>query len=260
MEKVHGRQQTDEIRQASFENEIKQLNNFSGRLSPHLVTLLAAFEHKGGCYLLFPYASANLDRHWENASLDVNDHASVLWLASQLSGLMGAVDIIHNPEHLVGKSGRHGDIKPENVLCYKSDSDKGRGTLVLTDMGFTAVHRDVSRSNIPNEEIPNTPLYRPPECEAEGAKISRAFDVWTLGCLYLDLIIWLLWGYKGINEFSQSRMSTDLTGCKANIYYETMRVQEGQKTLGAELGSDNRYTISVKRAVAEVCNFEIPIC
>ncbi|RYP39336.1 hypothetical protein DL767_002247 [Monosporascus sp. MG133] len=228
----------------AYKNEIKQLRNFNGATNPHLVTLLASFE-KGRQYnFLFPYAKYSLDCYMDS-EIPGKDVASVQWFARQLRGLMGGIHTIHNPKHLQNQYGRHGDIKPDNVLWYEC-ADDPRGIFVISDMGFTACHRDVSRSNVPNHGVPRTPLYRPPECDVKGGTISRAFDIWTAGCLFLDMITWLVGGAAWRNEFSEKRTTVEyLTGARTNIYYDIMNVytEKGEST--------GRHAIQVKGAVID---------
>jgi serine/threonine protein kinase len=124
---------------------------------------------------------------------------------------MEALAFLHNPKLLpeyedcgpgVLKYGKHGDIKPSNVLWFQS---AGHGSLVVTDFGIGEFHGTNSRSNIPNKGLPNTPSYRPPECDIEGGRISCLFDVWGLGCLFLEMACWLLRGDKGRKCFETDR-------------------------------------------------------
>jgi serine/threonine protein kinase len=117
--------------------------------------------------------------------------------------------------------GRHGDIKPENILLFRRD---GKEILVLSDLGLTAVHREVSRSNLPGKSIPVTPNYRPPECDMDGpiGYISRSFDIWTLGCLFLEFIVWTLCGWEGRNKFNSERYSPYINGIQTNVYFDVM--------------------------------------
>ncbi|RDW73474.1 hypothetical protein BP6252_07381 [Coleophoma cylindrospora] len=216
-----------------FQNERDMLHRFNGLVQDHLVTLLATFTFRSQYHFLFPYAEYDLDRYWSfkepNPEMNMD---TVQWVSKQCSGIMAAVDTIHEPKHLhhltIKGYGRHGDIKPDNILWFCSSKDN-KGILVLSDLGLGAFHRDTSRSNIPNKDIPGVPGYRPPECDVEGGKTSRAFDIWTIGCLFLELVTWLLGGQKYIQAFSDSRMSIYINGIQNNIFYElkSMRDEEG---------------------------------
>jgi serine/threonine protein kinase len=217
--------------EARFQNESAQLGRFNGLVHDHLVTLLATFTFRAKYHFLFPYAHCTLDQYWESVPKPNMDIEMVRWVAKQCSGIIAAVDTIHDPKHLhnldiVKGYGRHGDIKPDNILWFKSTTNQ-RGILVVSDLGLASFHRDTSRSNIPNKNIPAVPGYRPPECDIMGGTISRAYDIWTLGCLFLELLTWLLGGLEFIREFSEQRLTTFLiTGSKNNIFFalKTTRV------------------------------------
>ncbi|KAH8802630.1 kinase-like domain-containing protein [Xylogone sp. PMI_703] len=225
-----------------FRNELEQLKRFNGLVHDHLVTLLTTFTLNKRYYFLFPYADSTLDQYWEKR--DPNwDLLTVRWVSKQCSGIMAAIDSIHDPKHLqnltVMKYGRHGDIKPDNILWFQSSKDPN-GILVVSDMGLSSFNRDTSRSNIPNSRIPKVPGYRPPECDVQGGTISRAYDIWTLGCLFLELLTWSLGGWKLVEQFQEKRKSVYITGALNNIFFTLKKIE----------GSD-RYVAQVKHQVTK---------
>lgn len=93
-----------------------------------MVFLLATFTHKGAHHFLFPYAEDDLQRHWEQIAPKRNVE-NIRWIASQSSGLLGALEMIHEPSHIHQESellnpntdsekryGRPGDIRP-TMFC-----------------------------------------------------------------------------------------------------------------------------------------------
>jgi serine/threonine protein kinase len=215
-----------------FQNESAQLRRFNGLVHDHLVTLLATFTFRGQYHFLFPYAEYALDQYWEmRMPVPIMNIDTIQWVAKQCSGIMAAMDTIHDPRHLnlylkEKGYGRHGDIKPDNILWFNSTTDP-RGILVLSDLGLASFNRETSRSNIPNAGIPPVPGYRPPECDIKGGTISRSYDIWTLGCLFLELITWLLGGWKLKQEFSEKRTTTFLiTGGQNNIFFRLNKTKE----------------------------------
>ncbi len=166
----------------------------------------------------------------------------------QLKGLMEALDKIHNPTHLGEKFGRHGDLKPENILWYRNTADDP-GILVIADFGLTAVHRAISRSKVDNETISRTPEYRPPECDIKGAKISRRYDIWTLGCVFMEMIVWFLGGCTDLEQFCEDRVSLDyMSGVDKPLFYEIQGYTSGGRVNGEEVD----YVVTIKEAVINV--------
>ncbi|KAK9800136.1 putative Protein kinase domain-containing protein [Seiridium cardinale] len=202
-----------------FEDELENLR----KLKPHhnLVNLLAAFSRKSTFYFLFPWANGgNLKDFWEEFTSPVFEDW-VHWVAQQCAGLADGLAEIHDVKPVAsgiseaevftddGKNfGRHGDIKPENVLVFKKDPADGgnvdKGTLKLCDFGLTVFHSLRSRSTDRASAQPQSLTYNAPEGDADRT-ISRRYDTWCLGCLYLELITWLLRGKTGLETFGANR-------------------------------------------------------
>ncbi|KAI0406261.1 kinase-like domain-containing protein [Xylaria palmicola] len=246
---------------AEFENEVAMLKRFNGRVHEHLVTLLAAWNHQGEHFLLFPWATGDLLFYLESYNPRPNneDPKTIRWVAYQAWKLVQALDCIHNPapsENLGDpeRFGRHGDLKPENILWFRGGSDLSGipnhltlGKLVISDMGLSEQHRFVSRSNIPNSKVRSTPKFRPPECDYEGGEINRAYDIWTLGCIFLDLATWLLGGYELIQKMDEGRWTPSIRGTYTEEYFEWVRVVDS----GAHNGGKAFSTVKLKQAVHE---------
>jgi len=231
-----------------FWKEVDMLKRFSGVFHEHLVTLLMTWSIQDRHYFLFPWAPCDLDLYWENGnnwSLDKRTQCIELetmrWISKQILGLTEALHQIHVPKHLAdAKFGRHGDLKPENILWYESPKDP-KGILVIADFGLGSFNSAKSRSNIPGEAIPVTPNYRPPECDLEGGMISRSFDIWTFGCLLLELTCWAFGGKELRENFEVARDTLYITGSKTDIFFDVER-QEGS----------TEYVIKRKQTVTEV--------
>jgi serine/threonine protein kinase len=172
----------------------------------HLIRLLATWQRDRQWYLLFPWSDYNLRSYWEKHKPAQRDLSTVQWIAKQCLGMVGGLNKIHrthspDPRPVEDLSGIHGDIKPENILWF-TDSYDEKGILVICDYGFTQFHSKASRSNA----IPagNSETYRAPEHDT-GSTVSRACDLWSIGCVCLEFITWYLTGYAGFDEFSIRR-------------------------------------------------------
>jgi serine/threonine protein kinase len=244
--------QKDEMRmekeEVHFWKEVDMLKKFSGAFHDHLVTLLMTWSIDDRHYFLFPWAPCDLDLFWSDEKRwSVDEHnqclkrETMLWTSKQILGLTEALHQIHNPKHLAeAKFGRHGDLKPENILWYESPKDL-MGILVIADFGLGSFNSAKSRSNIPGEAIPVTPNYRPPECDLEGGKISRSFDIWTFGCLLLELTTWALGGKELRAAFEEARTTPYITGISTDIFFDVERQ-----------GDSNKFVIKRKQEVTEV--------
>jgi serine/threonine protein kinase len=119
----------------------------------------------------------------------------------QLRGLAEALYATHNQENDVGI--RHGDLKPENILRFQSKPESIFGTLKIGDWGLAKYHNTATVLRGENTTTKyGTPLYEPPEVEVGKLKIlGRQYDIWSMGCIILELIIWLLYGYNDVKRF-----------------------------------------------------------
>ncbi|KAF6794282.1 FAD binding domain protein [Colletotrichum sojae] len=221
-----------------FEQELRMLGKFnSGNTHPHIVSLLTAWRQGEYSYFLFPWADSDLLKYWERHP-PVNTAEYVQWVARQTAGLAEGLAEIHDyrrkgltvPGADEPLYGRHGDIKPENILWF--NSREGHGNLVISDFGLSAFNSRHSRSGIPNSGIASTPTYRPPECDIMGGKISRSWDIWTLGCLYAEFATWLLGGGNLIDDFTAWRLEASRTtiygiSMSTDTFFDLIDIQEG---------------------------------
>ncbi|OTA87741.1 hypothetical protein M434DRAFT_399340 [Hypoxylon sp. CO27-5] len=203
-----------------FELEFEALKKVD--LHNHLVPLLAAFRHQGIYYLIFPWAGGgNLFNFFQTPPKPRTRVSLVRWVAEQCYGLATAVNHIHDVSHLENSRlirgetdsdgreetekifGRHGDIKPENVLLFVDDNPP-LGSLKLCDFGLTIFHSAKSKSRDRLSPGAMALTYNAPET-TKDIGISRRLDIWCLGCLYLDFITWLFVGPDGVHKFNEAR-------------------------------------------------------
>lgn len=240
----HNRTQNEQ--QQDFEKEVKMLNRFANLRHDHLVRLLASWSRPRSSVreycLLFPLARCDLDLYWEQNAVS---NTTIPWIAKQILGLTDALRSIHDPPYDALKPpeqrqfGRHGDLKPENILWYDSPHDEN-GILVIADLGASAVNSLWSRSAVENKAIQHTPRYKPPECDLQGGKISRSYDIWTFGCILLELVCWCLQGQEGREAFFWERFAPYPTGCQTDMFFDIKPAPNG------------KYVVLVKDGVTKV--------
>jgi serine/threonine protein kinase len=186
----------------------------------HITPLLAAFKHKGSFYLMFPWAhGGNLSDIWKIYSTSPNGQESnqrfakwfsVPWFLDQCWGVADALATTHQRSVAEATGGQyssggqlHADIKPENILCFNhGEETEGPFTLKLADFGLTQM---VVGPNLDVDRVAHTKTYRPPEHDIED-KVNLKYDVWCLGCLFLEFITWVLLGWTGVTEFRDARL------------------------------------------------------
>lgn len=212
----------------------------------HLVKLLATYRYDNKYHLLCPFADANLRTYWMG-NFPTRDPKTYIWVLKEMAGLSSALHLIHdfktgrppppdrthravshnrpdfdvqmNVDPLEALYGRHGDLKAENVLWSKDlESSDPMGTLQIADLGLGRFHRLESRSRQDPRTINGSPTYMPPELILQKL-VSRAYDIWSLGCIFLEFITWLLQGPDGLTEFGNARMALAQDGVFDDIFY-----------------------------------------
>lgn len=126
-------------------------------------------------------------------------------------GIVSAINALH------GKITRHGDIKPQNILHFLKPYDDAtmdsRGRLVLADVGVSKIHREItSMRQDPTNCQQSTVIYEAPEAQSdqrEGKPRGRRYDMWSLGCMFLEFTVWLVFDYSTVRRFRKSRRTRD---------------------------------------------------
>jgi serine/threonine protein kinase len=211
----------------------------------HLIKAIAYYQKGDNHYFMFPWAE--LGNLWEfmlEHHPDKTDPGYIIWFFTQLYGLAGALQGLHYMATNQGSSRncRHGDLKPTNILCFKTrDSPKDRPRLVITDVGLAKVHNEAtSERNRTTSNSAGTVTHAAPELEISSkAPRSRRFDVWSMGCILLECVIWLLYGPDKLKEFSK---------CLNGSFYILETQKDGSKAASEQFLSSVKASTEKKMA------------
>jgi len=224
-------------------------------------------------FLMFPYADGNLRQFWQQHlpyASDENRVTYARWAAIQFYGLAWALCKLHDlhqrevhrdstrdedndVNHSSGDRfyGIHGDIKPENLLWYEKwvgpedyqecpniippHKSAPFGVLQLADFGISKLHNTATRSNFNMKW--GTKTYAPPERESDDEECSRSFDIWSLGCVFLEFLCWLVHGGgdpNPVDEFQKKRRlngkNKTSAGTTIDTFYRLVEVGTERKT------------------------------
>lgn len=190
-----------------FLAERRNLEEVTKLQDRHLVKLVTAYKHGNSFNLVFPLAKSNLHRYLREPSNQPylsgrSFSCNPLW--SQMLGLAGA---LYKLQHFVGSShpqgparyGFHFDLKPENILV---DDDEH---LIITDFGQAVfkLAKDTTNSRVVG--MGGTEAYAPPELAKNYQGLNRKYDVWSLGCIFLEILTFITSGRDGLEQLDQRR-------------------------------------------------------
>ena len=164
---------------------------------PNIVELLGAYTYQGKSNLIFPLARGGdladlLDRDRPPAFQADENILLGLW------GLCSALDAVHHlssENEMLTRIGYHCDIKPHNILI---DDAK----FVLTGFGLSEVKSVGGQYKAPEGED-----FGPAEETHEEQVSSRPGDIWSLGCIIMEVLVWMKSGAAGVRDFRSNRTS-----------------------------------------------------
>ncbi|KAM7213462.1 Protein kinase-like domain containing protein [Rhypophila decipiens] len=197
-----------------FKKEIDTLLKMRQFNNPHLIKHIAACRAESDppirC-IIFPFASGGDPcAYWDSGDTQPRTAELVQWSLQQMHGLATAVHDLHggfpdDPRSNV----RHGDLKPQNILIFEDPGEEKR--LVIADVGIAKVHMGPTavRTQKATGTFATTRSYEAPEAHPDTKKRderrSRTYDVWSLGCIFLEFTIWLLFNVRAVNDFAAHR-------------------------------------------------------
>ncbi|KAF1845546.1 kinase-like protein [Cucurbitaria berberidis CBS 394.84] len=219
--------------ESAFRTESAILQNLSNdrHKHEHLITLLTTFKLCDSYHLMMPYADKDLESYWKETKPSPD---MATWLIEQCEGIVEGLSKIHRYLTQSNTSmphqgsftrrstreardepsfrrlfGRHGDIKPKNILWFRDQGPNGGyGTLKITDFGIACFTNDNMGPRRSDGFVPNSPTFRSPECDFPDGKLSTLCDVWALGCVYVVFITWFVGGWEDVLAFSKKRLAT----------------------------------------------------
>ena len=181
----------------------------------HIVRFITAFQCRldgyEERYLMFEWADGgNLRDLWVSIPEPKLEPRLIKAALIQLKRLAEALNAAHYVKD--GSSYRHGNLKPENIWWFSDGTTLGK----LKIGGWSeAKSPHVARKLWPKHgaAMYGARLYEPPEVMTDidptflrqaTQRHSRLCDIWSMGCITLEFVVWLLYGVQGLNEFNCS--------------------------------------------------------
>lgn len=146
------------------------------------------------------------------------------WMIEQFYQLAKALELLHNDRKFIlskrtdsNQYARHGDIKPGNFLYFGDNNGLG-SKLVLADFSLGRLHGEAGESLQPRN-VPYTVTYAAPEYELVGGRLSPRSDIFSLGCVLLEHLVWLFQGHSAVEAFTDGRMALDQYGFESVTFW-----------------------------------------
>jgi serine/threonine protein kinase len=256
----------------------------------HIIRLLASYTKDGKNHFLFPLASCNLDEYMDNYRAHFSKDF-VVWLLGQFIGLADGIKVIHRktsvreefqssidlapgdnaaqqllnvPKPQLASTGFHHDLKASNILFFESPA-----RFQIIDFGVSKFHVLSEDERTRGTKHPRgTTTYQGPESrvgkkDATGQTvrldISRPYDVWSFGCIMIEILVWLLLGGADRAAFGDQRFGPVEDGSEveesdafwvASRHFETARVRPAVTAILDKLRKSERAQL-----VPDVCRW-----
>jgi serine/threonine protein kinase len=218
---------------------LRMVSTLQGAPARNIIKLVAFYTWRNEIHFVFPFVEGNLHKllreHWfpERVPRDEpNQPLPLKLLWKQTVGVANALAAIHtqmdNPfPHIKGRMiAFHFDLKPANILVTAD------GIFKITDFGQALIQIVPDGEELSGPYIPGDPVYAAPESRPSRADVKRAYqahppdanssgsggsppqsdirvllnyDVWSLGCIMLEILIFIVWDTSGISNFDSDR-------------------------------------------------------
>ncbi|KAK0721400.1 kinase-like domain-containing protein [Apiosordaria backusii] len=129
--------------------------------------------------------------------------------------LLQGLTILHNLDKDVTNSilrGIHQDLKPTNIFVFQAHTGKlgYKYRFKIGDFGLSSIRR---RKAI-HPDNKGTKMYGAPELTTSVLDLqdldfgaTNKVDIWSMGCIYYEMLVWITCGQRGRDEFLSMRVN-----------------------------------------------------
>lgn len=223
-----GRHQSQGGNKCRRELAILKLISADGSQNPHLVRLLDHFvTQTNKLCLVFEYIDRTLLDIMDQYPNGMEERQTKSVIFQVLQGLRQ----LHETHNVM-----HRDVKPENVLF-----DRRIGIVKLCDLGFAREDGPMSPDEARQEDqdaqemtqYVSTRWYRAPELLLRRPRYSKSIDVWSVGCLVVEMLAGKP-AFPAENDLGVLGMVSDVLEWRANDSYVSLgrEMQVSQNAIG----------------------------
>jgi len=170
---------------------------------------------------MFPWAEGgDLEDFWKEANPRLRSPELTLWSLKQMLGLAEALEGLH--QGFDDESNfRHGNLKPGNILHFLG---AGEGILKIAGFEISRAHHNATYDRAkPTISRATTPSYEAPEATLvirNREPRSPKYDIWSLGCIFLEFTIWLVHNWEEVQIFYEARKLNSPMDYNSGHFYQ----------------------------------------
>ena len=189
--------------------------------NPHLVKVVTSFTYGNEFNIVFRRATTNLEKALREPKYLLEQIVSPLRWSPLWPQMLGLARALHEfstgrwrntqsreengTTSVEAESAIHFDIKPSNVLVDRSSRVSPKFNFVITDFGLAHI-KTTEGSGSGTHDRGGDDAYAPPEIMLPTQ--NRKYDIWSLGCIFLEIVTFLVRGYQGVRSLDDVRRQT----------------------------------------------------
>lgn len=169
----------------------------------HLLKAIAAFTRGEQCGFIMPRARGSLRTFWETQDHSMyGSEKMISWLFTQLFGITEGLTKLHEHRYEDKPSTRHRALTPDNILWFPGhDCDPDTyslGVLIIGDAGGT---KGLNKYTGGDRGVRFRYAARELRYAARERFQSSIDDIWSLGLICFEFVIWLIRGNREVQDF-----------------------------------------------------------
>ncbi|KAK1714552.1 kinase-like domain-containing protein [Colletotrichum acutatum] len=183
----------------NYEDERKAFSEITDLRHSHIIQRIAAITRGEKRYFMFQWADGGNLREFRKEQNRPTLMPDLLkQTTTQLCGLADALHALHNYKDKGNY--RHGDLKPETFSDSETAPVLASSRLQTWALRSTTMmlRRGARKQLVQSMEAPEVVTN-----SLDKAR-SRLYDIWSMGCIMLECVIWLMYGYEALDNLDDS--------------------------------------------------------
>jgi serine/threonine protein kinase len=183
--------------------------------SEHLLNYYGSFIQNGQGVILLEYADqGSLLEFFQQGNVPYTwEEYTILWTG--LANLFCGLAQIHNLNSTLNLRGVHQDLQPGNIFVFSDGSpSQYKFRFKIGDFGLSSFRllNAAKQGLMPDNK--STAIYGAPELTTWDLSLDHLnngvtpdVDMWSMGCILFEIIVWSICGERGRNEFLNDRLA-----------------------------------------------------